>query len=72
MRSAYTEAQTLALTATTNGETAGNATYNTGSTDGIFTVVVDDVIIKSNDTNSWSGQASDKEFAVPEDKGKNR
>ena len=70
MRSAYAEAQTLALTATKDGETAGNATYNAGSKEGTFTVVVDDVIIKSNDANSWSGQGTDMAFTVPADAGK--
>ena len=57
MRSAYAEAQTLALTATSNNEKAGNATATV--TDGKVTSVVAVVVIKSQDSNTWSNLAAE-------------
>ena len=69
MRAAYAEAQTLALTATQNEETAGNATATMA--DGKVTeVVVSDVAIKSLKADSWSNLAGELPFTAPVDPGK--
>lgn len=69
MRAAYAEAQTLALTATKTGETAGKATATIA--DGKVTVVtVSDVAIKSLDANTWSNLAGELPFTAPTDPGK--
>ena len=57
MRAAYAEAQTLALTATQNGEKAGNATA--AVTDGKVTSVVAVVAIKSQKSDQWSNLADE-------------
>ena len=54
MRAAYAEAQTLALTATKDGEKAGDA----------------NVAIKSLDDNTWSNLAGELPFTAPTDPGK--
>lgn len=59
MRTAYAEAQTLALTATQNGDTADKATWN--ATD--KTVTVADVEFKGKDaTDKFSGLAAELPF----------
>ena len=57
MRAAYAEAQTLALTATEDGEKAGNATATV--TDGKVTSVVAVVAIKSQKSDTWSNLAAE-------------
>lgn len=57
MRAAYAEAQTLALTATQDGETAGNATATVA--DGKVTSVVAVVAIKSQKSDLWSNLAAE-------------
>lgn len=58
MRAAYAEAQTLALTATQDGEKAGNATAKV--TDGKVTSVVAVVAIKSQKSDdNWSNLAAE-------------
>lgn len=65
MRSAYAEAQTCML----SGEDEGNADYDI--TNGSGTITVSNVIIKSQQGNSWSGQAVDLPFTAPADTGQN-
>ena len=69
MRAAYAEAQTLALTATKDGEISGNATAT--MVDGKVTVVtVTNVAIKSLKDNTWSNLAGELPFTAPTDLGK--
>ena len=69
MRAAYAEAQTLVLTATQNGEAAGNATATMA--DGKVTeVVVNNVAIKSLKADIWSNLAGELPFTAPTDPGK--
>ena len=63
MRSAYAEAQTCMLA----GASEGNATYSVTNGDGTITVA--NVIIKTNQDNSWSGLATDLPFTAPDDPG---
>lgn len=59
MRTAYAEAQTLALTATKNGDTADKATWN--ATD--KTVTVADVVFKgTKQDDNFSGLATELPF----------
>ena len=66
MRSAYAEAQVSLLT----GEDVGNADYDV--TDGSGTITVSPVIIKSQQSNEWSGVAADLPFTAPGDTGLNK
>ena len=69
MRAAYAEAQTLVLTATKTGETAGNATATMA--DGkVTSVAVKDVVIKSLKGDTWSNLAGELPFTAPTDPGK--
>lgn len=69
MRAAYAEAQTLALTATKTGETAGDATA-TMANGKVTTVAVANVAIKSLSGNTWSNLAGELPFTAPSDPGK--
>lgn len=69
MRAAYAEAQTLALTATKDGEKAGDATA-TMANGKVTTVAVANVAIKSLDDNTWSNLAGELPFTAPTDPGK--
>ena len=58
MRSAYAEAQVCLL----SGESSGNATY--AVTDGDGTITIANVIIKTQQANTWSGLAADLPWNV--------
>ncbi|MDD3417456.1 MAG: prepilin-type N-terminal cleavage/methylation domain-containing protein [Lachnospiraceae bacterium] len=67
MRSAYAMAQASALTETSDD--ANKVTYAAGATDGSFTVTVEEIVIKTQKANDWSGEAETLPFAVPDDPG---
>ena len=69
IRAAYAEAQTAALTETSDAN--NGVTYTAGAQSGTFTVTVANVVIKSQRVDAdWSGQAKDLPFTAPADPGK--
>ena len=55
IRTAYAEAQTLALTASKDGDKADNATWNAAT----HTVTVENVVCEGHEANEFSGLASE-------------
>ena len=69
LRAAYAEAATSLLTWDGTSTTVdGNAISKSGN---VTTIVIEDVAIKSQQGNNWSGQGADLPFAAPNDPGDN-
>lgn len=69
LRAAYAEAATSLLTWDGTSVTVdGNAISKSGN---VTTIVIEDVAIKSQQGNNWSGQGADLPFTAPDDPGDN-